>query len=77
MIRVKARGGYVERHLPDLITDLHVRLSREELAELQELAALQKAPVSSVVRAMIRDYLIKWRKERMLELQLGVVTWRR
>ncbi len=63
--------------MPMLIRNLQVRVSAEEMADLQELGALQKAPVSSVVRAMIRDYLIAWRKERSLELQLGVVTWHR
>jgi hypothetical protein len=77
MIRGLSRGGYVERSLPSLVSDLHVRVSKEELADLQELGAIQKAPVSSVVRAMIRDYLIAWRKERNLELNLGVVTWRK
>lgn len=61
--------------MPQLIHNLTIRLSEEELSDLQHLGALQQAPVSSVVRAMIRDYLIGWRKEGRLALQLGIVNW--
>ena len=59
------------------IGDLHVRLSREEMDDLQKLGAMRGAPVSSLIRAMVRDYLIKWRKEQRLELELGVVMWQK
>jgi hypothetical protein len=58
-----------------LITHLAVRVSPEELADLRHLAALQQAPVSSVVRAMIRDHLITWRRGGDVTLQLGAVTF--
>ena len=59
------------------IGDLHIRLSREEMDDLQKVGALQGAPVSSIIRAMVRDYLIKWRREHRLELELGIVTWQK
>ena len=60
-----------------MVSDVHVRFSEEELADLRALWARQQSPVSSVIRAMVRDYLIKWRKEQRLELELGVVTWQK
>ena len=58
-----------------LITNLTIRVSRDEMAALRHLGALQQAPVSSVVRAMIRDYLIQWRRDDSLTLDLGTVTF--
>ena len=61
--------------MAQLTTNLTIRVSAEELADLHRLGALQQAPVSSVVRAMIRDHLINWRKGEDVRLQLGSVTF--
>jgi len=62
--------------MPRLIENLQVRVSQEEMATLRELGAIQQAPVSSVVRAMIRHFLLEWRAGGDLTAQLGAVVWR-
>lgn len=63
--------------MPQMISQLHVRVSREEAAILQEMAAIQQAPLSSVVRAMIRHFVIEWQAGRDISIDLGAVVWRR
>jgi hypothetical protein len=56
--------------------DLHVRVTREELSALQEMAAVRQVPTTTVVRAMIRHFCIEWRAGREVVTQLGAVVWR-
>lgn len=62
--------------MPELISNLQVRLSAEEMATLREMGAVRQAPVSSVVRAMIRHFLIEWRAGNDVTVQLGAVVWK-
>lgn len=55
---------------------LHVRVTEEELQSLQQMAAVRNVPVTTVVRAMIRHFVIEWRAEREVVTQLGGVVWR-
>jgi hypothetical protein len=43
---------------------------------LREMAAIRQVPVTTVVRAMIRHFVIEWRAERAVVTQLGAVVWR-
>ena len=61
--------------MPNLIRDLHIRFSDEELTDLERMAAIQKVPVRSVVRACVRHFLIEWRAGREVVAQLGAVVW--
>jgi hypothetical protein len=56
--------------------DLHVRVTQEELSTLQEMAAVRQVPTTTVVRAMIRHFVIEWRAGREVVTQLGSVVWR-
>jgi hypothetical protein len=56
--------------------DLHVRVTKEELSTLQEMAAIRQVPTTTVVRAMIRHFVIEWRAGREVVTQLGAVVWR-
>lgn len=66
-------GYKVGRH----IGDLHIRLSQEEMDDLRRMGASRGAPLASIVRALIRDTLIKWRRDNNVTFQLGEVTFTR
>lgn len=62
--------------MAQLITNVNVRVSQEEIETLREMAGLQSAPVSSVIRAMIRHYILEWRAGRDVSIELGAVVWK-
>ena len=70
-----ARNG-VAGNVPQLISEIHVRVTAEELESLRQMGAAQQAPLSSVVRACLRHFVIEWRAGREVSAQLGAVTWR-
>ena len=61
--------------MPALVRTVQVRFSAEEVEDLQRMGAIQKAPVSSVVRACTRHFILEWRAGRPVTAQLGSVTW--
>lgn len=63
--------------MPGLIKNLQIRVSAEELAELQDMAAIHQAPVGSVVRAMIRHFLIRRTRGDEVVAELGMIVWPR
>jgi Ribbon-helix-helix protein, copG family len=62
--------------VPQLISNVNVRVSQEEANVLREMAALQQAPLSSVIRAMIRHYVLEWQAGRDISIELGAVVWK-
>ncbi len=58
------------------MADLHVRVTKEELATIQEMAAIRQVAATTVVRAMIRHFVLEWRAGRDVVTQLGAVVWR-
>lgn len=46
----------------NLTATLKVRLSDEQLAELERRAAEAERPTSAIARRAIADYLARWRK---------------
>lgn len=78
MPRVGYNSGantWTECGLAQLISDLHVRFSEEEISVLREMGARQKAPASSVVRACVRHFILEWRKGNDVTIQLGAVVF--
>ena len=61
--------------MPALIRTVQVRFSQEEVEDLERMGAAQQAPVSSVVRACVRHFLLEWRAGHEVVAQLGAVTW--
>jgi hypothetical protein len=43
---------------------------------LREMAAVRQVPVTTVVRAFVRHFVIEWRAGREVTTQLGAVVWR-
>jgi len=60
-----------------LITDIHVRLTAEELEALRNIGARRQAPPGAVVRAMVRHFLIQWSKGEDVVTELGAISWGR
>jgi hypothetical protein len=65
-----------EPDMPSLIRDVHVRFSEEEMFDLERMAGIQQAPVRSIIRAMVRHFVLEWKAGRDVSIELGAVVWK-
>lgn len=58
-----------------LISDLHIRLTADELETLKAIGARKQAQPGAVVRAMVRHFLIQWSRGEDIITELGAISW--
>jgi hypothetical protein len=58
-----------------LIAEIHVRVTPEELEALRRIGARKQASPGTVVRAMVRHWLIKWERGEEVTTELGAISW--
>jgi hypothetical protein len=58
-----------------VISDVHVRFTTEEMDALRLIGSRRQAPVSAVVRSMTRHFLILWARGEDVVTELGAISW--
>lgn len=58
-----------------LIRDVHVRFHREEVDLLHRIAERNRLAQGTVVRAMVRHFLVEFEAGRPAPPELGAIRW--